>query len=680
MDSVTAEIYIENFSRFCGPLESTLLLVSSQGMIHAANPAARALATSLGVELVDVQLTNLVVDPVDDVEHYLGQCARSRELVPGSLTFRLADRSEQTYRVEGAVVRPRLDATPALILLLCRPQNGATRQLPVLNQKLTALSTALAEQRRVEEELGAQCESLQFTLSSIGDGVIATQSDGLVTFVNPAAEKLTGWLQSEALGKPLHEVFHIINEVTREPADNSVALVLQQGKVIAFANHTVLIPRRGVAWPLEGCAAPIRDHKDHILGVILTFREVSRRLEEQRRRDEILAREKAVRLQAQKTNRMKDDFLATLSHELRTPLSAITGWVMLIKQNELEADQVQHGLEVIERSVKAQTQLINDLLDVTRILSGRLSVDFKPVNLISVIAAALDSVQVQATAKGFSLRTQLDGDASLVQGDPARLQQVIWNLLHNSVKFTPAGGRIELRLEREEAAVKFTVTDNGIGIAPELLPGLFERLRQPEASNLRRHSGLGLGLALVRELTELQGGTVTAESPGTGKGTSVTIRLPPRTTPLSASEFPMIQRHTTEMPILRTNQLAGLNILLVEDDLDSREIIRLALEGGGAKVAEASSVARAKELLAERVPDVLVSDIGLPEEDGFALIKYVRALPRVQGGLVPALALTAFARNIDAERAIQDGFHLHLAKPVAPTDLVNAVAQLAGRA
>ena len=661
-------------------MQDAMLLVSAPGVIQEVNQAARALGGALGVELKKGQLSKLVTEPADKVERYLGLCARSRELVPETFTFKLADGSTQKYRLDGAVIRPRIDATPALVLMHCRPQNDMASQLAALQEKLTALSSELANQQLIETELGTQCETLHFTLSSVGDGLIATQGDGLVSFVNPMAEKLTGWLQSEALGKPLHEVFHIINEVTREPADNSVDLVLQQGKLIGFAEHTVLIPRRGVARPLEGSAAPIHDPKNNILGVILTFREISKRLEAQRRREEILAREKSVRLQAQKTNRMKDDFLATLSHELRTPLSAITGWVMLIKQDDLDPDQVHHGLEVIERSVKAQTQLINDLLDVTRILSGRLSVDFKPVNLISVIGAALDSVQVAATAKGITLRTQLDGDASLVQGDPVRLQQVIWNLLLNSIKFTPTGGRIELRLEREESAVKFTVTDTGVGIAPELLPTLFDRLRQPDNTSTRRHSGLGLGLALVRELTELQGGTVTAESPGVGKGTSVTIRLPPRNTPLTANEFPLIQRRTTEMPLVRINQLSGLNILLVEDDVDSREIIRLALQGGGAKVAEASTVAQAKELLTERVPDVLVSDIGLPEEDGFALIQYIRALPRAQGGLVPALALTAFARNIDSDRAIQEGFHLHLAKPVSPPDLVNAVAQLAGRA
>ena len=668
---------VDTFIALCGPLFEATLLVSAEGSVLAGNPAAAALCGR--AELGDCPLSELVLESSDKLKDYLGRCAKSRVMVQGELFFRASAGLFHGCRVDGALVRPAQDDRPALLLLQCRDKNVEPSQFAALHDKINALSYEIAERHRAEAELYAQRESLHVILASIGDAVIATDHQGRITFMNPIAEGLTGWQQEQAKGKPLREVFHIISHASRQPIEDPVSRVLQDGKSVGVANHTLLISRPGFERPIEDSAAPIRDNQGSLIGVVLVFRDASGRREQDRQAEALLAREKAVREQAQLANRIKDEFLATLSHELRTPLSAITGWVELLQHANLPPEQAAHGLEVIKRNVRAQTQLINDLLDVSRILSGKLSIESKSVNLIQVIAAALDSVQLAASAKGVSLRTHLNADASQVQGDPTRLQQILWNVLHNAIKFTPTGGWVDVRLELDGKSVQITVTDNGVGIESEFLPHLFERFRQADSTTTRRHGGLGLGLALVRELTELHGGLVVADSPGIGKGTTITIWLPQRTAPLAGRSIHSSPSRISEPTLVRQNRLTGLITLLVEDDDDSREIVAMLLTSYGAEVIEARSAAEAMQQLTRSVPDVLVSDIGLPDEDGFSLIRSVRALPPEKGGAIPALALTAFARNVDSERALQEGFQLHLAKPAAPQELVDTIARLVGR-
>jgi len=668
---------VDTFIALCGPLFEATLLVSAQGVVLAGNPAAAALCGR--AELRDCPLSELVLESSDKLADYLARCAGSRSMVQGELFFRASEGLFHGCRVDGALVRAAQGEQPALLLLQCRAKHVEPSQFAALHDKIAALSHEIAERHRAEAELYAQRESLHVILASIGDAVIATDNQGRVTFMNPIAEGLTGWQQDQAKGKPLREVFHIVSHANRQPIDDPVSRVLRDAKSAGVANHTLLISRPGFERPIEDSAAPIRDDQGSIIGVVLVFRDASGRREQDRQAEALLAREKAVREQAQLANRIKDEFLATLSHELRTPLSAITGWVELLQHANLPTEQAAHGLEVIKRNVRAQTQLINDLLDVSRILSGKLSIESKSVNLIQVIAAALDSVQLAASAKGVSLRTHLNADASQVQGDPTRLQQILWNVLHNAIKFTPTGGWVDVRLELDGKSVQITVTDNGVGIDSEFLPHLFERFRQADSTTTRRHGGLGLGLALVRELTELHGGLVVADSPGIGKGTTITIWLPQRTAPLAGRSIQSSPSRISEPTLLRQNRLNGLITLLVEDDDDSREIVAMLLSSYGAEVIEARSAAEAMQLLTRSVPDVLVSDIGLPDEDGFSLIRSVRALPPDRGGTVPALALTAFARNVDSERALQEGFQLHLAKPAAPQELVDTIARLVGR-
>ena len=387
-----------------------------------------------------------------------------------------------------------------------------------------------------------------------------------------------------------------------------------------------------------------------------------------------------ARKEAEEANRIKDEFLATLSHELRTPLTAIIGWSAMLRGNKFDEATVANALETIERNAKAQAQIIEDLMDVSRIITGKLRLDVQAVELASVVAAAVDAIRPAAEAKNIRLQALLDPQAGPVSGDPSRLQQVVWNLLTNAVKFTPKGGRVQVRLERVNSHVEVTVSDTGQGIAPEFLPHVFDRFRQADMTYTREHGGLGLGLSIVRQLVELHGGTVHAESAGTGQGATFVVQLPIMAARRQA-ERPE-RRHPTAgggAPLECPPSLAGLRVLVVDDEADTRVLLRAMLERCGSEVMTAASAAEALELFKESRPDVLVSDIGMPGEDGYALIGSVRKLEEGRGGRVPAVALTAYARAEDRVRALRAGFQVHVPKPIEPVELVTVVASLAGR-
>jgi signal transduction histidine kinase len=377
---------------------------------------------------------------------------------------------------------------------------------------------------------------------------------------------------------------------------------------------------------------------------------------------------------AERANRAKDEFLATLSHELRTPLTPILGWTVMLRSGTLDQPGMLRGLEVIERNVRAQTQLIEDLLDVSRIVTGKLRVEVRPIELVPVVEAGLDAVRPSAEAKEIQLDVKLDPIESKVLGDPDRLQQVVWNLSSNAVKFTPKGGRIEVRLCRAESHVHLSVKDNGKGITADFLPYVFDRFRQADSTSTRKYGGLGLGLAIVRHLVELHGGTVHAESPGPDQGATFTVRLPL-----------MEERVEPAKPGQGTEgrdasvRLDGVKVLVVDDELDMRDFLSVSLRQYGADVTALASVGEAVEALEREKPDVLVSDIGMPGEDGYALIRKVRALGPERGGQVPAAALTGFAQDEDTTRVLSAGYQVHLPKPVEPSQLAQVVGTLAGR-
>jgi signal transduction histidine kinase/CheY-like chemotaxis protein len=385
-----------------------------------------------------------------------------------------------------------------------------------------------------------------------------------------------------------------------------------------------------------------------------------------------------ARRQAEEANRMKDEFLTLISHELRSPLNAILGYAALLRRGRLDAQGVKHAADVIERSGKAQAQLIDDLLDTARIISGKLRLELGPVDLVSVIEQAAQTIRPAADAKGISLETDLPSEIGQITGDPIRLQQVVWNLLSNAVKFTPQGGRVEARLERADPYIRITVSDTGKGISPDFLPYVFERFRQADASSARRHGGLGLGLTLVRYLVELHGGTVKAASAGEGQGATFNVVLPVRavTTPLAEAE-------AAPATIKSSGELAGVRALVVDDQDSARELIEAVLLQYGAEVITASSAAEAYTAVTTAPPqerlDVIVSDIEMPGEDGYSLIRRVREWELGQGAHIPAVALTAYGRVKDRIHALSAGFQMHVTKPVEPAELALAIVSLIRR-
>jgi signal transduction histidine kinase/CheY-like chemotaxis protein len=410
--------------------------------------------------------------------------------------------------------------------------------------------------------------------------------------------------------------------------------------------------------------------------------EVREHLLAQRRTEE----ERALLLaEAEAANRTKDEFLATMSHELRTPMTAILGWAQLLRSQTLSAADYERALEIVERNAQAQKKLIDDLLDISRIITGKLRLDVRPVDVAGVVTATVDALRPTAEAKGIRLQSLLDTKAGPVSGDPDRLQQVVWNLLSNAIKFTPKGGRVQVRLERVNSHVEIIVSDSGKGISTEFLPHVFDRFRQADGTSTRRHGGLGLGLSIVRQLVELHGGSVGVESAGENQGATFVVQLPVMVTsrqPDATGTLP--RRHPTSggdgLSFDCPPSLEGLRVLVVDDEPDTRRLLRTVLERCGTEVTTAASAAEALASFTQSKPDIIISDIGMPGEDGYELIGKLRAAEAGSGGgRTPAIALTAYARVEDRVRALNAGFQVHVPKPIEPVELLAVVASLAGR-
>lgn len=388
-----------------------------------------------------------------------------------------------------------------------------------------------------------------------------------------------------------------------------------------------------------------------------------------------------ARRQAEAANRAKDVFLATLSHELRTPLTAVLGWARILRTMKIDEEMTHRGLQIIERNAVSQNQLIQDLLDVSRIITGKLRLDVRQVELVSIIEAALDSVHQAIEAKTIELDVDFDAESSMVRGDPDRLQQVVWNLLSNAIKFTSRGGSIGVKLKRQGSDVQIKVSDTGQGISPDFLPHVFERFRQEDGSTTRAHGGLGLGLAVVRHLVEQHGGTVSAESAGEQLGSTFTVNLPViAVNERAEGDESQTNQVAAQAQLDSSELLKGVRVLVVDDHPDARELLSLVLTHAGAEATAAASSAMALEMLVAHRFDVLVSDIGMPDEDGFTLISRIRALSTEEGESIPAIALTAYATDEDRKRVLAAGFREHLPKPVEPAELIAIIASLAGRA
>jgi PAS domain S-box-containing protein len=724
----------------------------------------------------------------------------------------------------------RFDDTYGVVLGSAAPIHGPDGS-PEGGIAVFADITTLKEQ---EERLKINEERYLTTLKSIGDAVIATDAVGSVTFLNRIAEQLTGWPVEAARGKPLSEVFRILNEQTRDVVESPVEKVLRTGAIVGLANHTVLIARDGSEKAIDDSGAPIFDTAGNLAGVVLVFRDVTERRREDERREfitrasallsssldyaatlasvarlavptiadwcavdilgighnverlavahvdpakvswardiakryppdpkspygvhevlrtgksqimseipdtllvaaavdeehlhiirelglkssmivplrhrertlgaisfvaaesgrrfgakdlalaEELANTAALAVEnsrlyrdAQEANRSKDEFLATVSHELRTPLNAMLGWSQLLRTSQLSDEKRAQALETIERNARAQSQLIDDLLDVSRITSGNLRLEARTLDLIAIIEAAIDSVRLAAESKGVRIELVCDEEARHATGDPVRLQQVVWNLVSNGVKFTDRGGVVVVRLQQLDSQAEIRVTDTGIGIDAQLLPHIFERFKQGDGTTTRSKGGLGLGLAIVKHLVELHGGTIKATSDGAQRGSAFTVRLP-----LSAVQLQGLPPMVIAPPRIVAPSLAGLHVLVVDDEVDAQTLLVAVLESRHARVTVSGSAADAIREIERSAPDVLVSDIGMPEADGYELIRRVRRSLKKSATDLPAVALTAYARMEDRSRAMLAGFQSHIAKPVDPDELLIVVATLAGR-
>jgi PAS domain S-box-containing protein len=536
----------------------------------------------------------------------------------------------------------------------------------------------IGERKRSEEELRHQLAFTSAITTQLAEGLCALDREGRLTFMNAAAERMLGWRESELMGRFTHDVIHFQRaDGTPVPATECPLLGVMQSGTSVRVEEDVFTRRNGTAFPVSFTASPIVTD-GQVVGAVTAFHDISDRRAEERKRVSLLSREQEARRDAESANRLKDEFLATLSHELRTPLNAIMGWAHLLRTGSLDEATAARAMETIDRNAKAQNQLINDILDVSRIITGKLHLTVQPVDPAAVVEAALDTVRPAAAAKEIRIEASLEPSLGTVSGDPDRLQQVVWNLLSNAIKFTPKTGRVQVRLRRVEAQALIVVTDSGQGISPEFLPHVFERFRQGDASTTRSHVGLGLGLAIVRHLVELHGGTVEAASGGEGQGATFSVHLP-----LTSARRP---EEGTAAPAAAEGErqteaaaLGGLRVLLVDDDPEGREAMAAVLQKQGVQVIAASSSDEALEAIGRERPDVLVSDIEMPGEDGHSLIRRVRALPAERGGEIPAAALTGYARGEDRQKALLAGFQVHVSKPVPPDELTAVVAELAGR-
>ena len=522
--------------------------------------------------------------------------------------------------------------------------------------------------------LGERNEARLFvTLRSIGDAVIATDADGRVTVLNPVAQTLTGWSENDAIGTPIHTVFVTLDERTRQPNPSPLARIAATGGGVTLPSQAVLVRRDGREIPIGDSASPIQTANGTLLGIVVVFRDTTAERDAERQRAAAFEREQAARRTAESLSRAKDEFVATVSHELRTPLNAIFGWVAMLKLGALDEAGQAKALDVIDRNTRVQAQLIEDLLDMARVIRGTVRLEMLPVDLAVAVDAAVDAVKPAADARRVTLRVNAQRGVAFVSGDASRLQQIAWNLLSNSIKFSNAGDQVEVTVAQEGDDAVLRIKDTGAGIEPSFLPHVFERFRQEKSDVTREHAGLGLGLSLVRHLAELHGGTVTAESGGKAQGATFTVRLP-LIGVQAGRQFAADAADTSQPPEALPHILQNLYVLAVDDDADARELVMTVLLQAGAQATVASSVREALAAIEARVPDVVITDIAMPHATGFDLVRQLRASPQLCE--IPIIALTAYGRAEDRAQALTLGFTAHLGKPFSPRALVALVAEV----
>lgn len=536
------------------------------------------------------------------------------------------------------------------------------------------------EHKPTEEMLGNSREPFRLMVESVKDyAIFMLDIKGHVVTWNAGAERIKGYKADEIIGKHF-SIFYPDEDKKRDKPGYELDVATEVGR---FEDEDWRIRKDGSRFWANVIITAIRDENGELRGFGKVTRDLTERKEAEEQRIE-LAREQVARTEAEAANRTKDEFLATVSHELRTPLNAILGWGRMLRSGRLDQESFARALETIERNAKAQARLIDDLLDVSRIISGKLRLTVRPVDLHPIIEATVETVQPAADAKGIHLDTVLDSNVGLISGDPDRLQQVVWNLVSNAVKFTSKGGRIQIRLQRINSQIMMTVSDTGQGISPDFLPYVFDRFRQADSKITRLHGGLGLGLSIVRHLVEMHGGEVEARSPGENKGSTFTVRLPVSIAH-DSGKIPFIAegriqpRASESVRFYCPPSLEGLSILVIDDEYDALILLKTILTHCKAKVTMAASAAEAYRTLEQLNPDLIISDIGMPAEDGYSLIRKLRSKEaQGQEGWTPAIALTAQARIEDRLQALSAGYQAHVAKPVEPAELLAVIASVLG--
>ena len=521
-------------------------------------------------------------------------------------------------------------------------------------------------ERRTADVVQARLAAL---VESSDDVIVSKTLDGVITSWNPTAERVFGWTAAEAIGR---NITLIIPEERRSEEDYVLARIRSGQRVDHF--ETVRVTKDGRRVDLSITVSPLKDRTGRIVGASKIARDISERRRIEEERAALLASAEEARQHAETLNRTKDQLLATVSHELRTPLNSIFGWARMMQSTEMDEPARTRALNAIIRNVSALGRLVEDLLDVSRIVTGRMRLEFQPLDFMTVVEAAMETVRPAANAKRVALAATTSGRLGMIHGAPDRLQQVVWNLLMNAVKFTPVGGRVDVSVRCSGPTLELNVTDTGEGIPPDLLPYVFDPFRQGDSSSTRLHGGLGLGLALVRELVDLHGGQVRAVSPGKGKGATFTVTLP---LVASATGQPVTEAPGDASDGSREGAaLHGVSVLIVDDDLEFLEVAAVMLRQAGADVRTASSTYSAYEVLKSWKPSVVLTDLAMPAQDGFMLLGAMRAMFSQH---IPVIAVTAHATSENRARVAQSGFDLCLAKPVDPLELIDAIARMLQR-
>jgi PAS domain S-box-containing protein len=633
----------QHFAAIVASSDDAIISKDLEGVVVSWNPAAERLFGYTAAEIIGRSIRVIIPPDRQSEEDQVLATVKRGETVDHFETVR--QRKDRDLVPVSLTVSPIRNAAGGII--------GASK-----------IARDLTRIRRAQRD----AVHLAAIVDSSGDAIVSKDLNGIVISWNAAAERMFGYSAAEMVGKSIRTII----PADRQQEEDHVLSRIRHGDRVEHL-ETLRQRKDGTLVPVSLTISPIRAQDGTILGASKIARDISDRERAEHERQRLLT-------VAREASRLKDEFLATLSHELRTPLNAIVGYVRMMQSDLLTGEKRRRAMDTVSRNVTSLNQIVEDVLDVSRITSGKLRLDVQRVDLAPIVQNAVDTVRPAAEAKSIRLITIVDPRTPAVSGDPERLQQILWNVLSNAVKFTPRGGKVESRLEQVNSHVEVTVSDTGAGIDPEFLPHVFDRFRQADGGIARTSGGLGLGLAISRHLVELQGGRIFASSEGLGKGSTFRIELPRRVIDTAVDAEPREHpRSPGEEHHILVPQLHGTRILAVDDDRDALALVREILEATGATVTTADTARDALAALERAVPDVLLADVGLPQMTGFELIQRVRQSDNPRIRTVPAIALTAYARSQDRTKALRSGFQLHLAKPVDPSELMAAMASLARR-